>query len=123
MTRETAAVYGTAKGSRVTTRQSMSLNAITQMPSVQHEVTITNSLGLHARPAMQFVDLACTFSSRICVQKLAGEAYEVDGKSVMQMITLEAYTGTRLNIRAEGDDAAAAVQQLVDLVANKFGEE
>lgn len=101
----------------------MSVNAITHMPSVEQEVTITNSLGLHARPAMQFVDLASTFSARIIVQKLAGESYEVDGKSVMQMITLEAYAGTRLNIRAEGHDADAAVQQLVELVVNKFGEE
>ena len=93
------------------------------MPTVQREVTIANSLGLHARPAMQFVDLASTFASRIVVKKEGGEAYEVDGKSVMQMITLEAGIGTRLSISAEGNDAAAAVQQLAELVENKFGEE
>jgi phosphotransferase system HPr (HPr) family protein len=72
---------------------------------------------------MQFVDLASTFSARIVVQKQAAESYEVDGKSIMQMITLEACVGTRLLIRADGDDAEAAVRQLAELVDNKFGEE
>ncbi len=93
------------------------------MPTVEREVVIANSLGLHARPAMQFVDLAGTFSSRIVVQKQATESYEVDGKSVMQMITLEAGIGTKLKIRADGDDAETAVQKLAELVESKFGEE
>ncbi len=101
----------------------MSFKAITPMPTAEREVIIANSLGLHARPAMQFVDLASTFSSRVIVQKQCGECYEVDGKSVMQMITLEAGVGTKLKIRADGEDADAAVRQLAELVENKFGEE
>ncbi len=93
------------------------------MPNAAREVTIANSLGLHARPAMQFVDLANQFSSRIAVRKQGIETHEVDGKSVMQMITLEACAGTRLNIRADGDDADAAVEQLAALVESKFGED
>lgn len=93
------------------------------MPSAAKEVTISNTLGLHARPAMQFVDLANQFAARVTVFKQGDEACEVDGKSVMQMITLEASAGTHLRIHAEGDDAETAVQQLAELVENKFGEE
>jgi phosphocarrier protein HPr len=93
------------------------------MPTAAKEVTICNTLGLHARPAMQFVDLSNQFSSRISVFRQGDAACEVDGKSVMQMITLEASAGTRLRICADGDDAETAVQQLAELVENKFGED
>jgi len=76
---------------------------------------------------MQFVDLANQFQANITVYKEAGpdgvEAATVDGKSVMQMITLEATQGTSLRIEAEGDDAEDAVEQLAKLVEDKFGEE
>ena len=93
------------------------------MSTFVKEVVVSNSLGLHARPAMQFVELANTFEAVIVVQKLGDGACEVDGKSVMQMITLEATQGTRLVIRADGGDAPAAVEQLVDLFEKKFFEE
>jgi phosphocarrier protein len=93
------------------------------MPHVTRAITICNSLGLHARPAMQFVDLANQFTSSITVHKDGAEATSVDGKSVMQMITLEASQGTALRIEAEGEDAEQAVEQLAKLVADKFGEE
>jgi len=93
------------------------------MPKAARDVSINNSLGLHARPAMQFVDLASRFRSRIVVRKQSHEPYEVDGKSVMQMITLEACAGTRLRIFADGDDAQEAVEQLGKLIESKFGED
>ena len=93
------------------------------MPNAAKEVTIVNSLGLHARPAMQFVDLANEFASQIHVLRHGDEDYEVDGKSVMQMITLEAGQGTCLRISAAGDDAEQAVIKLAELIENKFGEE
>jgi phosphocarrier protein len=93
------------------------------MPNAAKEVTISNKLGLHARPAMQFVDLATTFASEILVQKQGEEACQVDGKSVMQMITLEAGPGTSLRICADGDDAVKAVEELAALVEGKFGED
>jgi phosphotransferase system HPr (HPr) family protein len=80
-------------------------------------------MGLHARPAMQFVDLANQFSSSIRVLKGGPEATEADGKSVMQMIVLEATQGTPLTIEADGDDAEEAVKQLAQLFESKFGEE
>ncbi len=93
------------------------------MPTAARDIVICNSRGLHARPAMQFVDLANTFQSSIVVRKGGDEPLEVDGKSVMHMITLEAVQGTPLRIEAEGADAEQAVEQLAALVEAKFGEE
>ena len=83
-------------------------------------VVILNRLGMHARPAMTFVDLAGTFASNIRVQK--GEQI-VDGKSIMQMMVLAATQGTELDILAEGLDAETAVEKLKALVGRKFDEE
>ena len=93
------------------------------MPSVSREVVVSNKLGLHARPAMQFVDLANQFASDIVVRKGGDEPEEADGKSVMQMIILAATEGTPLMIEATGEDAGPAVEQLVALFDSKFGEE
>ena len=93
------------------------------MPTASREIVVSNKLGLHARPAMQFVDLANQFQSNITVSKGGDEPVEADGKSVMQMITLEAIEGTRLKISAEGEDAEIAVKQLAELFESKFGEE
>lgn len=83
-------------------------------------VTISNRLGLHARPAMSFVDLAATFKSSILVRR---EETEVDGKSIMQMMMLAATQGTTLEIVAEGDDADTALVALKALVERGFDEE
>ncbi|MGA3066524.1 MAG: HPr family phosphocarrier protein [Tepidisphaeraceae bacterium] len=93
------------------------------MPSVSRDIIVSNSLGLHARPAMAFVDAANQFASKVTVSKGGEEPYEADGKSVMQMIILAATQGTPLRIAAEGDDAQAAVDRLVKLFEDKFGEE
>jgi phosphocarrier protein len=82
--------------------------------------TIVNRLGLHARPAMAFVDCAAAFKSTVTVRK--GET-EVDGKSIMQMMMLAATKGTILDITVDGDDADAACGALQELVADGFGEE
>ncbi|MBN2559959.1 MAG: HPr family phosphocarrier protein [Phycisphaerae bacterium] len=84
------------------------------------EVTISNTQGLHARPVMRFVDLASTFRSTIRVKK---DSQEVDGKSPMEMMLLEATQGTVLRLVADGEDAREAVAALVGLVNDKFGEE
>ncbi len=87
------------------------------------EVIICNKLGLHARPAMQFVDIANQFQSEVKVHKGGPEPEDADGKSVMQMIILAAVEGTPLQIDATGEDAEAAVKKLAELVEGKFGEE
>lgn len=97
------------------------------MPKVAIEVVVSNSEGLHARPAMQFVDVANQFGSNVVVYResdtAGGECEAVDGKSVMQMITLGAAMGTTLKIEADGEDASAALESLKKLFEEKFGEE
>src|SRR3954453_15755027 len=93
------------------------------MPSAARDIIVSNKLGLHARPAMQFVDVANQFTSSVLVKKGGEEPCEADGKSVMQMIILAATEGTPLRIEAEGADAQAAVDKLADLFEKKFGEE
>lgn len=93
------------------------------MPSASRDIVVSNKLGLHARPAMQFVDLANQFTSGIMVYKGGEEPGEADGKSVMQMIILAATEGTPLKIVADGEDADTAVVKLAELFETKFGEE
>ncbi len=84
----------------------------------ERRVTVINELGLHARPAAEFVKLASRFESEICLAK-DGEA--VNGKSIMGVMTLAAECGAELTLRAHGSDAEAAVTALEALVANEFG--
>lgn len=93
------------------------------MPFVSRTVTVQNALGLHARPAMQFVDTANRFSSEIVVRKGGEHPENADGKSVMEMIILAATQGTPLTIEADGEDAEEAVATLARLFDEKFGEE
>ncbi len=91
---------------------------------VVETVTIRNRLGLHARPAMTFVDLAATFESEITVKRLGEENPEVvDGKSIMQMMMLAATQGSELEIRVVGPDAEDAAARLRELVDSGFDEE
>jgi phosphocarrier protein len=83
-------------------------------------VTIVNRLGLHARPAMTFVDLAGTFKSEITVKRAD---QEVDGKSIMHMMMLAATKGTTLEVTASGPDCEAACAALKKLVDGGFDEE
>ncbi len=92
----------------------------TTLPEASRLVTIENSLGLHMRPTMQFVDLANQFRSGVMVRK--GD-HAVDGKNPMEMMLLEAVRGTQLEIQAKGADAEEAVEALAALVKSGFGEE
>lgn len=93
------------------------------MSKVVREIVVSNSLGLHARPAMALVDMANQFASDIKLHKAGEPPVEADGKSVMQVITLEATAGTALTVEAEGDDAEEAVIKIAELFDSKFGEE
>jgi len=83
------------------------------------DVTIVNRLGMHARPAMQFVETANRFHSHVTVAR--GEK-KVNGKSIMEMMLLEALQGTVLRLEADGGDAEACLDALEKLVADKFHE-
>jgi phosphocarrier protein HPr len=86
----------------------------------ERTVTIENKHGLHARPAAEFVKLAGTFRCDITVRK---DDLEVNGKSIMGMMMLAAEYGTPVTIRATGEDAAAAVAGLAELISARFGED
>jgi len=92
------------------------------VPSATRQVTISNRLGLHARPAMMFVETASGFDAEVRVRR-ADHAESVDGKSIMQMMILAATQGTVIEITADGDDADAALDELVALVDSRFHEE
>ena len=85
-------------------------------------VTVANKLGLHARPATLFAEMARGVDADIKVRRCDyGDA--VDGKSIMQMMMLAATSGTRIEISAAGNDASQAVETLVKLVESGFKEE
>jgi phosphotransferase system HPr (HPr) family protein len=83
-------------------------------------VTVVNQLGMHARAAAKFVHLAARFQSHI---RVARDAREMDGKSIMGLLLLAAACGTTIRISAEGGDEVEAVSALVALVQTGFGED
>jgi phosphotransferase system HPr (HPr) family protein len=84
------------------------------------DFTILNKLGIHARPAAQFVKTANRFQSDIYVEK---DGEEVDGKSIMGLMMLAAGHGSVISVNAEGADADAALAALGDLIDRKFEED
>ncbi len=86
----------------------------------EQSVRIQNKLGLHARPAAEFVKLASQFKSDIFVSK---NDRMVNGKSIMGVMTLAAEQGSEILIRADGEDESAAITNLVKLVNDKFYED
>ncbi len=82
--------------------------------------TVENKLGLHARPAAVFVQTTHRFQGSIRVQK---ENQEVDGKSIMGILTLAAEKGSKLTITAEGPEEEQLMNRLEELFRQKFDEE
>jgi len=85
-------------------------------------ITIDHPAGLHARPAAQFVKTAARFPCKISVRKLNSEKPPANAKSPLSVLTLGVNQGDTVEIIAEGDEARAAVQALVELVKSNFGE-
>ncbi len=86
---------------------------------IERQVVILNRLGLHARPASRFAQLASGFESKVWLTR-NGES--VDGKSILEVLTFACPRGTELIVCAEGPDAKEAVEALSELVASRFGE-
>ncbi len=96
------------------------------------DLVIVNALGLHARAAAKFVERAQTFDANISLSIAAKQTSGaqdsnlepdwVDGKSIMGVMLLAASKGTQIRLRAEGDDAGAALDAIDELIADKFGE-
>ena len=91
----------------------------TELATVEKEAQIVNKYGLHARPAMQFVELANRFASKV---EVSNNTLTVDAKSIMSVMRLAATQGTVLKLVADGADAQEAIEALAELVAGGFGE-
>ncbi len=84
---------------------------------VKKKITIKNKLGLHARPAALFVQTANKYDCDITVKK---DAEEVNGKSIMGIMMLAAGKGDVIRIKADGDDADKALDELVKLLSGSL---
>jgi phosphocarrier protein len=92
---------------------------------IEAKVLINNKVGLHARPASLFVQAASKFTSNVQVSCQAPETNEIrvaNAKSILGILTLGVFQGMELTIQANGEDEESAIQSLVELVENNFGE-
>jgi len=85
----------------------------------QTEVEIVNKLGLHARAAAKLTQLASGYQSAIWLTR---NGRRVNAKSIMGVMMLAAGKGNTIGIETEGSDADAALQAIVKLIDDKFGE-
>ena len=83
------------------------------------EVTISNKLGLHARAAAKLVNIANGYSAEVTLEK---QGQKINGKSIMGVMMLAASRGTEIRITVSGEGEDEALQSLVDLIDDKFGE-
>ena len=87
---------------------------------IEKEITIVNRLGLHARPAAMFVRIASRHRSEVWVEK---EGERINGKSIMGLMMLAAGPGSKLLIQCEGPDAEKVMEELEELIQQKFNED
>jgi len=87
---------------------------------LRRQVEIINKLGLHARAAAKFVTLASGFESEV---QVALKDNMVNGKSIMGVMMLAASKGSQVTIHTDGDDAQEAINQLEELINNRFDED
>jgi phosphocarrier protein len=88
--------------------------------TISREVLVANSQGLHARPADMLAREARRWQSRI---ELVADAQRVDGKSILDVLTLAAEAGTRLVVEATGPDARQALEAIGSLFERRFNEQ
>ena len=90
------------------------------MSALEEEMMILNKLGIHLRPAQQFVQTVLKFKCEVYLQK---DNQRVNAKSIMGLLTLAASQGALLIVSCEGDDAEDAMTAIRDLIDSGFGEE
>ena len=83
---------------------------------------LTNAVGLHARPSVTLTQVAKSFRANVAVA-LAPDGPWSDAKSPVQVMRVKSGRGSVVHVRAEGEDAQAAVAAVVNLVERKFDEE
>ncbi len=86
---------------------------------IVREVTVTNQAGLHTRPASMIVRTASKFRSDFYIQK---DDYEINGKSIIGVMTLAAEQGSTLTLVLDGEDEKEAADAISKLFEDGFGE-
>ena len=86
---------------------------------IEREVIVTNRAGLHTRPASMIVRTAAKFDSEFFIKK---DGYEINGKSIIGVMTLAAEQGSTVLLILEGTDEKEASEALADLFSSGFGE-
>lgn len=86
---------------------------------LSREIEIVNKLGMHARAAAQFVQLASSFNSHIEIEK---DSRRVNGKSIMGVMMLAANKGSKITLYTEGEDEEESMNRLEELINNRFNE-
>ena len=81
-----------------------------------------NKVGLHARPAAQFVKTANQFKSRLTVENLTKGTPPANAKSILSVLSIAVQMNDRVRLSGEGGDEAAALSALCDLIESNFGE-
>jgi phosphocarrier protein len=90
------------------------------MPEVTKEITVSNRLGIHARPAAALVQRVLAFESDVTI---SFNGNRVNAKSIMGLLTLAATRGSRLTVTCKGADAEATLKAVEELFASGFGED
>ncbi len=90
-----------------------------ELPALRQEFIVANKLGIHARVAAQIVKVASQFQSEILISKCG---VTVNGKSILDLMTLVCPHGSKIFISAKGPDASEALSALASLFQTKFGE-
>jgi phosphocarrier protein HPr len=86
---------------------------------IEKNVTILNRSGLHTRPAATLVKMAARFVAEFYIEK---DGFEINGKSIIGVMTLAAEKGSELRLKFEGPDEEAAAKEIVQLFEEGFGE-
>ena len=86
----------------------------------QRQITIVNKLGLHARAAAKLVNTAGAYGAEVLISK---NGQQVNGKSIMGVMMLAASCGSQVELQVDGEDEQQAMQALVSLIEDRFGED
>lgn len=87
---------------------------------IRREITVSNRLGLHARPATKLVRAAAIGASSVFISK---DGKRINARSILGVMLLEAAFGTKVTIEVTGEDEAEVAERIVQLFNDKFGEE
>lgn len=87
---------------------------------IRKKIKIINKLGMHARPATMIVKAATKYRSEF---KIVKDDMEINGKSIMGVMTLAAEFGSELELIADGPDEEFLIKEISELFSSKFGEE